>query len=325
MDYGHVSQTCNNSVGNYAFYLDTTKYEDGKHLLGVKLRNQDGYDYTSWYTIYINNSNPASISGNVSYTVNLKEGATISGDKYCIGGTVYGGGTYPWLNLLFDNIQIDQTCNNSVGNYAFYLDTTKYENGKHIIGVKLCNEDGYQYTTTFNVYIYNEENDFSEDDAKNDDKVAKIDTSMPDSSIKYTDDNDEAENTIDDQKNEIIEGQQNDQNNRENFSTIDIAKENKFQTINNIKVKKIRSKKKNRTNLEVSWKKIKKVTGFQIRYTTDSNMKKKLHYKKGKKNKFKLMDLKGNQYYYMQVRTFIVKNGITYFGKWGKKKKINLY
>lgn len=156
MDYDEVDQTCNNEVGNYAFYLDTTKYSDGKHLLGVKLRNQDGYDYTAWFNIYINNVNPGSISDKVSYTVNsIEEGSVLRGTKCGIWGYVYGGGTYPWLNLYMDYKEVDQTCNNEVGKYAFYLDTTKYSDGKHLLGVKLRNQDGYDYTTWFNIYINN--------------------------------------------------------------------------------------------------------------------------------------------------------------------------
>lgn len=52
---GWVADTANNQYGNYLFNLDTTKFSDGEHLLGVKLTNSDGYDYTTWYTIHINN------------------------------------------------------------------------------------------------------------------------------------------------------------------------------------------------------------------------------------------------------------------------------
>lgn len=57
MDYGYVSTTCNNQYGNFRFDLDTARYADGYHKLGVKMRNQNGYDYTTWFDIYINNKN----------------------------------------------------------------------------------------------------------------------------------------------------------------------------------------------------------------------------------------------------------------------------
>ena len=148
MDYEWVSDTANNENGNYAFYLDTTKYSNGKHLLGVKMTNDDGYDYTTWYDIVINNTGK-------DFTVNIEDHSILSGSLAPITGAVYNGGRYPWLHLYIDYEWVSDTANNENGNYAFYLDTTKYSNGEHLLGVKMTNDDGYDYTFWYNVNFQN--------------------------------------------------------------------------------------------------------------------------------------------------------------------------
>ncbi len=92
----------------------------------------------------------------ISYSVDLNDGQSIRGTGFPITGNVKSGGTYPWLHLYVDYAWVADTANNSVGNYAFYLDTTKYSNGEHLIGVKITNQDGVDYTTWRKVIIDNE-------------------------------------------------------------------------------------------------------------------------------------------------------------------------
>lgn len=82
----------------------------------------------------------------------------------------------------------------------------------------------------------------------------------------------------------------------------------------NVKVKKIK----------LSWKKVSKVTGYNIRYATSKKALKKAKIRTIKKNiaKYTTKKLKKNRKYYIQVRAYTFVNGKTYHGKWSKKKKV---
>ena len=78
----------------------------------------------------------------------------------------------------------------------------------------------------------------------------------------------------------------------------------------------------------VKWKKQskanqKKFAGYQIRYSLKSNMKgaKKATAKKSSASKT-IKKLKKNKKYYVQVRTYTKKNGITFYSPWSKKKYV---
>ena len=155
VDYEYVTTTCNNEYGDYAFYLDTTKYSDGYHRIGVKMVNEEtGLDYTEWRDIIINNTG-------LDFSIHLVDGDVLSGNSKYIAGQVFNGGKYPWLELYMDYEYVSYTCNNEYGIYAFYLDTTKYENGEHKLAVKMRNEDGYDYTIWKNVIIQNTKPDIT--------------------------------------------------------------------------------------------------------------------------------------------------------------------
>ncbi|MBO5303708.1 MAG: fibronectin type III domain-containing protein [Lachnospiraceae bacterium] len=88
------------------------------------------------------------------------------------------------------------------------------------------------------------------------------------------------------------------------------------------KVKKIGNRK-----VKLSWKRNKKVTGYQIQYATNKKFtknKKKITLKKNKKNKYTIKKLKAGKKYYFRVRAYKTVNGKKYYSKWSKviKRKI---
>ncbi len=87
------------------------------------------------------------VEPDISYSVDLNDGDSICGTDFPITGKVIYGGKYPWLHLYVDYGWVADTANNSEGNYAFYLDTTKYSSGEHLIGIKITNDDGLDFTT----------------------------------------------------------------------------------------------------------------------------------------------------------------------------------
>lgn len=90
----------------------------------------------------------------------------------------------------------------------------------------------------------------------------------------------------------------------------------KIQKIKNIKGKKIK----------LSWKRISKVTGYQVRYAKNKKAITKAKIRKIKKNtaKYTTAKLKKNKKYYIQVRAYKFFNGNTYFGKWSKVKSVKI-
>ena len=76
--------------------------------------------------------------------------------------------------------------------------------------------------------------------------------------------------------------------------------------------------KKGQKKVRLTWKKIKNATSYQIRYSTDKNLKTKMRYKIVKKNKATLKKSKKKKYY-VQVRACFTKNNTTTFKKWSTK------
>lgn len=89
-----------------------------------------------------------------------------------------------------------------------------------------------------------------------------------------------------------------------------------------VKIKKV--KKLSLKKAKVTWKKIKGVKGYQIRYSTSNKMKKakKILIKKNKVS-YTIKKLKKKKYY-VQVRAYKVVNGKKLYGKWSNKKKLNM-
>ena len=80
-------------------------------------------------------------------------------------------------------------------------------------------------------------------------------------------------------------------------------------------------KKDKKSILKVSWKKDKKVSGYQVRYSLKSNMKKAKTVKvsKASAGSAKLKKLQSGKKYYVQVRAYKKTGKKTLYGKWSKK------
>ena len=67
----------------------------------------------------------------------------------------------------------------------------------------------------------------------------------------------------------------------------------------------------------------KKFNGYQIRYSLKSNMSGAKYAKAAKSSKSKkIKKLKKKTRYYVQVRTYTVKNGKTFYSKWSAKRSV---
>ena len=77
---------------------------------------------------------------------------------------------------------------------------------------------------------------------------------------------------------------------------------------------------------KVSWKKVKKVSGFEVQYSTGKKFPKEASpIKKVKKpaaTSCKIKKLKARKKYYVRVRTYKTINGKTYYSKWSKVKTV---
>ena len=81
---------------------------------------------------------------------------------------------------------------------------------------------------------------------------------------------------------------------------------------------------KGKKAVTVKWKKKSDVTGYQIRYSLKSSMKgsKTVTVKSAKTTSKKVKKLKKKKKYYVQVRTYKVVNGKTYWSSWSAKKSV---
>lgn len=98
-------------------------------------------------------------------------------------------------------------------------------------------------------------------------------------------------------------------------------------TQNNNKVKKpfstkIKSVKKAKKSLKITWKKVKGITGYQIQYSTSSKFKKakKITIKKANTVSKTIKKLKAKKKYYIRIRSYVVVNGTKKYSNWSKKK-----
>ncbi len=92
-------------------------------------------------------------------------------------------------------------------------------------------------------------------------------------------------------------------------------------TVGGIKVKAQPGRK-----CKVSWKKLSKVSGYQIRYSQKSSMKSSKTVKAvgAKKKNITLKKLKKKKKYYIQVRAFQRVSGKMYYGNWSRKKSVRI-
>lgn len=95
------------------------------------------------------------------------------------------------------------------------------------------------------------------------------------------------------------------------------------EVIGKVTLKKPKNIKKRAVTL--SWKKIKGVKGYQIRYALKKSMKKaKSKLLKKNVNKYTLKKLKKDKTYYIQVRAYKIISGKKQYGKWSGRKKIKI-
>ena len=108
-------------------------------------------------------------------------------------------------------------------------------------------------------------------------------------------------------------------NSEHNNEQVSIETEKKLCDIQNTSIVKISRRKK---SLIIYWKKAKNVSGYQIQYGLTKKCKgKRVNVKVGKKCSKKINKLRPNIRYYFRIRTYVVKNNITYYSKWSKVKK----
>ena len=76
--------------------------------------------------------------------------------------------------------------------------------------------------------------------------------------------------------------------------------------------------------ITVKWKKIKGVSGYQVRYASKKNRKGAKYVNvKGNGNAVKIYGLKKGKRYYFSVRTYITASGEKLYSEWSKIKRVH--
>ncbi len=162
-------------------------------------------------------------------------------------------------------------------------------------------EEGKLKKETIAVPIKNDSKYIINDNSNDSNQVTSEETNVN----KRKDDRNKAEN-------QVI----NSEHNNEQVST---ETEKKLCDIQNTSIVKISRRKK---SLIIYWKKAKNVSGYQIQYGLTKKCKgKRVNVKVGKECSKKINKLRLNIRYYFRIRTYAVKNNITYYSKWSKVKK----
>ena len=95
--------------------------------------------------------------------------------------------------------------------------------------------------------------------------------------------------------------------------------------VKKVTVKKVKSTKKK--TIQVQWKKLSGVTGYQVQTALDKKFKKgKKNYtvKKAKTTKKTIKKLKSKKKYFVRVRAYKTLNGKKYYGSWSKVKSVKV-
>ena len=90
-------------------------------------------------------------------------------------------------------------------------------------------------------------------------------------------------------------------------------------------MKKAKSTKKK--TIQVQWKKLSGVTGYQVQTALDKKFKKgKKTYtvKKAKTTKKTIKKLKSKKKYFVRIRAYKTVNGKKYYGSWSKAKSVKV-
>ncbi len=143
---------------------------------------------------------------------------------------------------------------------------------------------------------------------------------------RCVEDFDEEEGTTTSKENEPITSKENDTTTKKvenNTKPIIEATTHKAEDVKLPTASKIKNIKKAKKSLKITWKKVKKVSGYQIQYSTSSKFKKakNIIIKKAKTTTKTIKKLKAKQKYYVRIRTYITVNGKKYYSKWSKKSQ----
>ena len=81
-----------------------------------------------------------------------------------------------------------------------------------------------------------------------------------------------------------------------------------------------------KSTLAITWKKLRKVTGYQVQFCAKSNFKKGTIERKFKQKvtKTKVRPLKSKKKYYVRMRPYTKSGSKTYYGKWSKVKSVKV-
>ena len=106
----------------------------------------------------------------------------------------------------------------------------------------------------------------------------------------------------------------------------------KSASVDQTSITKVKAVKKKKVN--VTFKNVTGVTGFQIRYSTDKNFNRnvktktipysKARFANANKRYCTISKLKKNKKYYFQIRTYVEKNNSTYYSYWSKSKSVKV-
>ena len=81
-----------------------------------------------------------------------------------------------------------------------------------------------------------------------------------------------------------------------------------------------------KSTLAITWKKLRKVTCYQVQFCAKSNFKKGTIERKFKQKvtKTKVRPLKSKKKYYVRMRPYTKSGSKTYYGKWSKVKSVKI-
>lgn len=137
-----------------------------------------------------------------------------------------------------------------------------------------------------------------------------------DKNIEHTT-NRPTENSTDNETTKAINNSANNGTNGESTSAALTKKPAKVQVVS--------ATRKNKTSLKakITLKKLKGVSGYQVKYSYHKKFKKYLT-KNCKKNKFTLKKLKAGKKYYIKARAYVKNGNKKVYGSWSKKKLIKV-
>ena len=143
LDKAHIQTV---EASQYIFSLDTTKYVDGEHTIGIKAKDRVGNIAWKNITVYFDNTAPqisivginngSKLSGTIVFNISTSD--NLSGPKN--------------ITVYLDSEVLATTSEQFL---TVQLDTTKYSNGEYLISVVAYDNAGNQKMTVIQVTISN--------------------------------------------------------------------------------------------------------------------------------------------------------------------------